>query len=112
MRQAYSTPRPASSVLDGVPPAACRTIAAELCSGAQAIHGRARDARDDYGLRLRLLRSSGALSEMRMHIGARLQVADPDSEDARDLRYALYDLCDAHSLVARAADAAASLAPV
>ena len=106
MRQAYSTHRPASSALDGVPPAACRTLAAEIFSGAQAIHGLAKDARNDYGLRLRLLRSSGALAEMRMHIGARLQVADPDSEDARDLRYALYDVCDAHSLFARAADVA------
>ena len=112
MRQAYNTQRPASSALEGVPPAACRALATELFSGAQAIYGRARDARDDYGLRLRLLRSSGALAEMRLHVGARLQVADPDSADACDLRHALYDLCDAHSLVARAADAAASLAPV
>ena len=111
MRQAYSTPRPASSALDGVPPAACRALAAELFAGAQAVHGRARGARDDYGLRLRLLRSSGALAEMRLHVGARLQVADPESADACDLRHALYDLCDAHSLVARAADAAASLLP-
>ena len=108
MRQAYSTPRPASSALDGVPPAACRALAAELFAGAQAVHAL---ARDDYGLRLRLLRSSGALAEMRLHVGARLQVADPESADACDLRHALYDLCDAHSLVARAADAAASLLP-
>ena len=111
MRQAYSTPRPPSSALDEVPPASCRALAAELFAGAQAVHGLARGARDDYGLRTRLLRSSGVLADMRHQVAARLQTADPDSADACDLRNALYDLCDGHSLVARAADAAASLMP-
>lgn len=111
MRQAYSTPRIASSALDGMSPASCRVLAAELFSGAQAIQALARGARDDYGLRTWLLRSSGVLAEMRQQVAARLQTADPDSADARDLRHALYDACDAHSLVARAADVAASLMP-